>query len=84
MPTIAIVDGVAIIIFPNDHPPPHIHARLAEHECKLDIVTAELISGSLPPAKLAKVQHWLKAHSREVSFAWDEVYSGRSFKGRIE
>jgi hypothetical protein len=84
MPTIAIVDGVAIIIYPNDHIPPHVHARYAEFECKLSIVTGEVIRGELPANKLAVVRNWLQAHAHEVAFAWDEIHSGRGYRGRIE
>jgi Domain of unknown function (DUF4160) len=84
MPTIAIVDGVAIIIFPNDHYPPHIHARFAEHECRLSIVSGELMSGNLPNNKLRSVRYWLRDHAKEVSFAWEEIYNGRGYKGQIE
>jgi len=31
-PTIAIVDGVRIMMFNNDHNPPHLHARLGGDE----------------------------------------------------
>ena len=84
MPTIAIVDGVAIVIYPNDHTPPHVHARFAEFECRISIATGEVMSGDLPAAKLIKVRAFLKQHFFEVSFAWDEIYSGRGFKGKIE
>ena len=84
MPTIAFVDGVALIIYPNDHLPPHIHAKIAEHNCKLTIASGEVVEGSLPPAKLRAVRAWLKEHFEEVSFAWTEVYSGRGFRGKIE
>ena len=84
MPTIAIVDGVALIIYSNDHLPPHIHAQIAEYECKILIASGEVIQGEIPPAKLRKVQSWLKEHFDDVSFAWEEVYSGRGFKGRIK
>ncbi len=31
MPTVAIVDGVKIVFYTNEHPPPHFHAKVAEH-----------------------------------------------------
>jgi Domain of unknown function (DUF4160) len=52
MPTIAIVDGVVIMIYPNDHIPPHVHAKFGEYECRISIVTFEVMSGDLPKAKL--------------------------------
>ena len=84
MPTIAFVDGVALLIYPRDHVPPHVHARIAEHRCKLSIVTGQVIDGSLPPSKLRTVQAWLAAHRSEVAFAWDEIRNGRSIIGMIE
>jgi hypothetical protein len=84
MPTIAIVDGVAILIYPNDHIPPHVHAKFGDHECRISIVSFEVMSGSLPKAKLRKVKAWLAAHADDVSFAWEAIYDGRGFKGRIE
>ena len=30
MPVVAIVDGVKIEFYPDEHPPPHFHARYAE------------------------------------------------------
>ncbi|MCJ2068827.1 DUF2442 domain-containing protein [Methylobacterium sp. J-030] len=44
MPTIAIVEGVRIVIFLNDHLP----ALFAGQEAKLSIATGEVLSGTLP------------------------------------
>ena len=30
MPVVAIIDGVKIEFYPDEHPPPHFHARYAE------------------------------------------------------
>jgi hypothetical protein len=84
LPTIAIVNGVYLMIYPNDHLPPHVHAKFAEHRCKISIVTGRLIDGKLPPSKLQAVQTWLDDHRSEVSFAWDEIRSGRSIDGMIK
>ena len=84
VPTIAIVDGVAILIYPRDHLPPHVHARFAEHRCKLSIVTGQVIDGRLPANKLRVVQAWLAGHRGKVAFAWDEISNGRSITGMIE
>jgi hypothetical protein len=84
VPTIAIVDGVAILIYPKDHLPPHVHARIAEYRCKLSIVTGQVIDGKLPPSKLRTVQAWLAGHRGQVAYAWDEISNGRSIAGLIE
>jgi hypothetical protein len=52
MPTIAVVDGITIAIYYNDHNPPHLHAMQAEHEFRVDTVRAGAPScgGSRPLA----------------------------------
>jgi hypothetical protein len=67
MPTIAVVAGVRIIIYPKDHLPPHLHAILAEHEAMISIVTGDLLEGSLPRDEAPAVQKWLAAHREEVA-----------------
>jgi hypothetical protein len=84
MPTIALVAGVRIIIYPKDHLPPHLHAILAEHEAMISIVTGDLLEGSLPRAKLRTVQRWLAAHREEIAFVWQEVRALRYQGGMIE
>jgi hypothetical protein len=38
MPVVAIVDGVKIAFYANEHPPAHFHATIAEHRAVIDIV----------------------------------------------
>ena len=84
MPTIAIVLGVRIIIYPKDHLPPHLHAKSAEHEAMISIVTGDVLEGSLPRAKLRAVQGWLARHREEVAYVWREIRELRYQGGMIE
>jgi hypothetical protein len=73
MPTIALVSGVRIIIYPKDHLPPHLHAILAEHEAMISIVTGDLLEGSLPRRSSRQYRSgWLRIVKR-----WPT--SGRKF-----
>ena len=36
MPVVAIVDGVKIVFYANEHPPAHFHATIAEHRAVID------------------------------------------------
>ena len=45
MPTVAVVDGVKILIFYNDHTPPHFHAVLGENEMLVAIRSLDVIRG---------------------------------------
>ncbi len=58
MPTVAIVEGVKIVFYFNEHPPPHFHAKIAEHQAVINIELLRLTAGSLPVAKRRKVLAW--------------------------
>ena len=84
MPTIAIVMGVRIVIYPKDHLPPHLHARFAEHEAMISIVTGDVLQGSLPKAKLTAVQEWLASRREHVAYVWEEIRALRYRGGMID
>jgi len=70
MPIIAIVDGVKIQMFYDDHAPPHFHAVLGGKEAWIVIRTLEVLYGSLPPAKLRRVRAWARRHQSELALNW--------------
>jgi hypothetical protein len=84
MPTIALVAGVRIIIYPKDHLPPHLHAKFAEHEAMISIATGDVLEGSLPRAKLREVHDWLASRRAHVSYVWRELRDGRYQGGLID
>ncbi len=83
MALIAIVEGVRLTVYPRDHPPPHFHARIAEHEALISVATGEVIEGSLPKPKLAAVMRWYVAHQDEIAYLWREVHD-RRFVRRLD
>ncbi len=58
MPIVAVVEGVKIAFYANEHPPAHFHALIAEHRAVIDIATATIVEGSLPVAKRGKILEW--------------------------
>jgi hypothetical protein len=84
MPTIAIIAGVRLMIYPKDHLPPHLHARFAEFEVLISILTGDVLEGSMPKAKLRDVQAWLAANREHVAYVWQEVRALRYTGGRID
>ena len=58
MATVAMVDGVKIMLYANEHPPPHFHAKFAEFHAVIDINKLTIIRGKLPPSKSNAVIHW--------------------------
>jgi hypothetical protein len=83
MPTVAIVDGVRIVFYVNEHPPPHFHAVFAEHRVSVDIETLAILNGSLPRAKERIVLEWAREHQDELRIAWNRA-SNDMPPGRIE
>ncbi len=70
MPTLAIIDGISILMFPNDHNPPHFHVRFAGMKGKFDIVTGEMILGTLDRRTVKKVQAWIPHNRAMLLQAW--------------
>ena len=83
MPKLAMIAGVRIAIWPNDHEPSHVHCYYNGQECRLAITNSELIDGDLERAKLIAVKLWLDTNRNQIAFAWREIMSGRGFKGKI-
>ena len=58
MPTLDYFDGIRILIYPNDHNPPHFHVEYAEHEALIEILTLKTLVGKLPSKIIIKVKTW--------------------------
>lgn len=52
MPTVAIIEGMKIQFFANEHPPPHFHVTYAEYRALIRIDTMQVWKGSLPRNKV--------------------------------
>jgi hypothetical protein len=39
------------LLYANEHPPPHFHAKFAEFHAVIDINKLAIVRGSLPPSK---------------------------------
>ena len=66
------------MVYPSDHVPPNFHAMLAEREALISIATGKVVKGSLPAAKLRKVQSWFVSHQEQLAFFWVEIQNGRN------
>lgn len=77
MPRIANVEGVSIYIYADDHPPPHVHARMAGEDMMVDIVSGHVLRGDIPPAKKQAVLTWVGKHASELLDAWYALQAGR-------
>ena len=70
MPTISTFYGILIQMFWGDHAPPHFHALYAEYEVLIDILTLEVVRGSMPRRAFALVLEWAFQHRAELLKDW--------------
>ena len=70
MPELCRFYGIIIRMFWEDHPPPHFHAIYGNHEALVDILTSEIIAGSLPPGAHSLVTQWVDLHRDELLEDW--------------
>ncbi len=75
MPTLAIIDGISILMFTNDHPPPHFHVRFAGRRAKFDIATGDMIKGTLDKRTVKKVRLWTVLNRDSLLRAWTRCQS---------
>ncbi len=78
MPTIAIVDGIRVVIFPNDHDPPHFHAILAEHRIRIEILSNRVMGPNGPASMERKVLSWSGMRRAALMEAWTAIREGRT------
>jgi hypothetical protein len=76
MPHVATIDGVKIMFYSDDHPPPHFHAQFAEHMALIDIKELTVVRGYLPKPQLRKVLAWAMERQPALWQAWVACESG--------
>jgi predicted ABC-type transport system involved in lysophospholipase L1 biosynthesis ATPase subunit len=78
MPTISRFMGIAIMMYFDDHPPPHFHARSGEFSAKIRTDTLELLVGDLPRRELRLVLAWAELHALELQENWRRAREGET------
>ena len=70
MPEICRFLGIIIVMYYNDHEPPHFHARYGGREAVIGICDGGVIDGWLPPRALGLVQEWRSMHVDDLLRDW--------------
>jgi Domain of unknown function (DUF4160) len=83
MPVVAIINGIKIEFYFDEHPPPHFHARYGEFVAQIDVETLEIMKGSLPRPQMRTIQQWATSRRQALRQAWDACASGGN-PGSIE
>ena len=70
MPTISTFYGLVILMFWDDHNPPHFHVRYASDQALIGIDELQIIAGSLPRRAERMVLEWAGDHKAELLENW--------------
>ncbi len=75
MPIISRFYGILIIMYFNDHNPPHFHAKYSGYEAIFDF-EGNVIEGEVPKRAVKFVQEWITYHRSELEKNWAKARAG--------
>jgi hypothetical protein len=80
MPTIAVVDGILILLYFNDHPPAHFHAQGADFHARIRIDDGGVleVDGRMSSRHRRLLREWTMARRTELMENWANVRAGRA------
>jgi hypothetical protein len=70
LPEISRFFGLVIMMFYNDHSPPHFHVRYADSRAIIAIENLAVLRGKLPPRALALAMEWASRHQADLLEDW--------------
>lgn len=78
-PTVLREAGYQFVIFPNDHPPAHVHVFKAYEECVFTLDPVELRDnpGRYNTRELGKIRRIVEDNQTELLAAWDRFHAKR-------
>ena len=71
MPEISEFYGIRVVMFWNDHTPPHFHAEYAGNKVLIDIEKGSVLKGVFPFKQLKLVLAWNEIHKDELMKNWE-------------
>jgi len=80
MPEICRFLGISIIMYFNDHNPPHFHVKYNEYRAVIEIGSSRVIEGEVPPRVLGLVVEWAGLRRSELLEDWEMIRSTGEFK----
>lgn len=77
MPVISAFLGMVIKMYHTDHNPPHFHVQYGEFEAIVEIKTAKILEGRLPPRLKRVISEWTRLRRRELEKAWIDAQTNK-------
>lgn len=75
MPEICRFFGIIIMMFADDHNPPHFHIRYGDYEAIITIDKG-IVKGEIPRNALKHVFLWMELHKKELEMNWIRLQNG--------
>jgi len=79
MPELSRFLGISIMMYFDDHNPPHFHVKYNEYRALISILELKVIEGLLPARILGLVVEWAELHKDELIKNWDMVKNTGKF-----
>ena len=77
MPVISRFYGILIVMYFNDHNPPHFHAKYSGDEALFNF-NGDLLEGKLSNRAVKFVKEWISYHQIELEENWERARLGES------
>lgn len=71
MPEISRFLGIVILMYFDEHNPPHFHVRYNEFAAIVEISTLNTLEGKLPARVRGLVEEWAELHQEELMRMWN-------------
>jgi hypothetical protein len=62
-----------IMLFAEDHNPPHVHVIGPDFQAKVRIADAAVFAGTIPPRHRREALAWIAANRDRLMAKWDEL-----------
>jgi hypothetical protein len=74
-PTVLTESGYQFKIYPNDHPPPHVHVIRAEKEAKVTLDPIEVKSNyGFNQREIGDILDMIEKHQEALLAEWDRLH----------
>jgi hypothetical protein len=80
MPTISEFFGIMIMMYYDDHAPPHFHARYGEYEIVIQISPIGILRGHFPQRALGLVIEWTQMYQQKLMDEWDRASNNKKLQ----
>jgi hypothetical protein len=79
VPTVLRIDGLRVVVYPNDHRPAHVHVIGAEHEALFYLACPDgpvslRENFGFSTRELTRIEKTLTTHITALCAAWKEIH----------